>query len=66
MIPDKKLRISIFAGILFLLISSPQVYKLTSQVLGNWIANGAGCPNPHGLLLHTIVFILVTRLSMNY
>ncbi len=62
---DKKLRISVFAGILFFLIANPATFKLMSSILGNWVAN-AGCPTTAGLILHTIVFIIVTRLSMEY
>lgn len=65
-VPDRKMRISIFAGILFLIIASPQLFKVMRQVLGDWVASPAGCPTQQGLLLHTVVFVLLTRLSMNY
>lgn len=64
--PDKKMRISIFAGLLFLVIASPMLFKVMRNLLGNWVASASGCPTNSGLILHTVVFILLTRLSMDY
>lgn len=48
---------SLKSGFVFFLVSNPQTYKLTSQILGPWVA-ADGCPTPAGLFLHTLVFIL--------
>lgn len=45
----------------FLLVSSPETYKLTSGLLGDWIANATGKPQLGGLVLHALVFLIVLR-----
>ena len=64
-----KWRISLLAGILFLIVSAPLLYKLVNAVLQKIspqlrVCDESGCPTSFGLVLHTIVFVLVTRLSM--
>lgn len=62
----KKWLISVWAGLLFLVIASPLVYRVTgyiTQLIGLRTSKN-GCPNGIGLILHAIVFILLTRLSM--
>lgn len=44
----------------YVAVSNPATYKLTSGILGQWVANSAGTPNIGGLILHAIVFILLT------
>ena len=67
--PDnrEKWMASLMAGVLFLVIASPYLYKavnsLTSR-LGLEIASANGCPNVYGLLIHTVVFTLVVRALM--
>jgi hypothetical protein len=63
----EKWQISLLSGLVFLLISAPALYKLTDMVgraAGLPLASETGCPTLAGLLLHTIVFVLVTRLLM--
>lgn len=60
---------SFVAALLFLIISSPTVYKLVSSIFSNLvpslpIANGEGCPTMLGLVVHTIVFFLLVRAVM--
>jgi hypothetical protein len=53
-------------ALVFLLISSPFVYKITGSLthsLGFTTSNN-GCPNIYGLLLHTLVFLLLARCVM--
>lgn len=58
-----KVSISFFSAILFALISLPQTYQLTKKLLGiKTIKNG--CPTFVGHVLHTIVFFIVSYLSM--
>lgn len=65
---SQKWRISVLSGLVFLLISSPLLYRLTGSLgecLGLSISSVSGCPTTLGLLLHTVVFVLVTKLLMN-
>lgn len=56
-----KLYISIFSAFLFALVSSPYTYKLTNNVVNTYSNN---CPTYNGILLHTLVFFILTFLSM--
>ena len=64
-IRDRKLRISVFAAILFFIISNPEMFKFVRQLLGSWVSNESGCPTTQGLLLHTGVYLLITYALMN-
>lgn len=46
----------------FIAIASPQAFELTRTILGSWIATGEGVPKLGGLILHALVFVLVTHL----
>ena len=64
----KKWQISIFSAFIFILVVNPYTYKLTQKVLGDYlgkIAEVNGCPTTRGLALHTIVYILLVRGSMD-
>jgi hypothetical protein len=52
-----KFKYSIYSALVFFLVSNPETYKLTSSILGNWVAGPSGCPSPSGLFIHTAVFI---------
>jgi len=60
----KKLFITIQAVILFLVFSSPMTYKVMRKVLGPMIATFEGLPHPTGILLHALLFGIVTYLLM--
>ena len=63
-----KWQISIFSAFIFLLVSIPWTYRLTQKIFGGFlgpIAFGNGCPTTLGLVLHTIVYILLVRISMD-
>jgi len=67
MAEPNKFLISVYAAVLFLIISLPDVYKLTNQYIGPLIGRplyGINGPTTTGLLIHTAVFLLITRLSM--
>jgi flagellar biosynthesis/type III secretory pathway M-ring protein FliF/YscJ len=49
--------------LLFFIIANPALFKVT-RALGGWVASPEGCPRTGGLLLHGIVFAIVTRLIM--
>ena len=64
----KKWQISIFSACIFILVIHPYTYKLTQKVLGGVlgrIADMNGCPTTRGLVLHTLVYILLVRGSMD-
>jgi len=46
--------------IVFFLVANPETFKLTSSLLGSWIANSSGLPSNLGLLLHALVFVLLS------
>ena len=63
-----KWHISIFSAFIFILVIHPYTYKFTQQMLGGFLgklSNDNGCPTTRGLTLHTIVYILLVRGSMD-
>lgn len=56
-------KVSFQAALLFFLIANPLTFKLTSNVFGSWVAD-AGCPTSAGLILHAVVYGLITFLLM--
>jgi len=63
-----KWKISIFSALIFILVVNPYTYKITQNILGRLlgkIADSNGCPTPLGLILHTVVYILLVRGSMD-
>lgn len=60
--------ISLRTAILFIIVSSPFLYKLVNQTVGKLfgfsIASTSGCPTYGGLFLHTVVFALLLRAIM--
>lgn len=63
---SEKWNITFFSAVIFLLVVNPYTYNLTqslfSKLLGPISSNG--CPTMVGLLLHTVVYILLVRYSM--
>ncbi len=63
----KKWQISIFSACIFIIVINPYMYMFTQKMFGNClgkIAETNGCPTTTGLILHTIVYILLVRGSM--
>lgn len=60
----EKLGISVYSGILFALINLPVTYSFTSQNVKSGIVDASGCPTPKGILIHTIVFLGLSFLTM--
>ncbi len=64
---SQKWSITMFSAIIFILVVNPYTYKLTnfifSNILGPIVSNG--CPTIVGLSLHTAVYILLVRYSMD-
>ncbi len=64
---DMKWKISFFSALIFILVVHPMTYQLTQKLFGNIlgrISDTNGCPTNVGLILHTIVYILLVRGSM--
>jgi hypothetical protein len=64
----KKWQISIFSAFIFILVIHPYTYMFTQKLLGGFvgkIADNSGCPTTLGLIIHTIVYILLVRGSMD-
>ena len=64
----KKWQISIFSALIFILVINPYTYIFTQNLLGGLIgkiADNNGCPTFLGLIIHTIVYILLVRVSMD-
>lgn len=62
---EKKMMISLMSAALFYIIANPQLFVLVRSLLGNGIASASGCPTNLGLLVHALVFFLVTWAIMN-
>jgi hypothetical protein len=65
---DTKWQITLFSALIFLIVVHPMTYQLTQKLLGGVlgkIADPSGCPTTVGLALHTIVYILLVRGSMD-
>ena len=65
---SKKWQISLFSALIFLIVVSPYTYQLTDKLFGKLlgkIADANGCPTTTGLILHTIVYVLLVRGSMD-
>lgn len=60
---QKKLQISLGSAVLFMVTNLPQTYKITDKILP-WKTITKGCPTHLGLLTHTLVFFIITFLSM--
>jgi len=63
-----KWQISFFSAFIFIFVIHPYTYKFTQQILGGFLGKLAdvnGCPTTLGLFLHTLVYILLVRGSMD-
>jgi hypothetical protein len=64
----KKWQISIFSAFIFILVIHPYTYMLTQKLLGGFvgkIVDSHGSPTSIGLFIHTILYILLVRGSMD-
>ena len=60
---DPKVMASLQAALLFLIVANPATYRLVQMIFGGLfkVANAAtGCPSAAGLLLHAVVFGLLS------
>jgi hypothetical protein len=62
---DPRIFYSIQAALVFIVVSSPILYNLVQSVVGRLFTVAVkGCPTVAGLVLHAVVFALVTYLLM--
>lgn len=64
-----KWKISIFSAFIFIVVVHPYMYMFTQKMVGNTlgkIADAGGCPTTRGLILHTLVYVLLVRGSMDF
>ena len=61
---EQKLNISFNSAILFYLINLPFTYNLTSNLINTTLIS-MNCPANLGIILHTLVFFIITYLSMS-
>lgn len=61
----QKFIISIMSALLFFIVANPDTFRLMRAILGSWVSGPNGCPTTGGLILHTIVFMLITWGMMN-
>lgn len=64
---SREWNITLLAVVIFVVVSLPMTYNLVDGLLGGIVGPIAfgGCPTTTGLVLHTIVFALLTRYSMD-
>ena len=48
--------------LLFALIASPFLFKTVAGLAGSWVASNSGSPTPAGLLLHGLVFVVLSHI----
>lgn len=54
-----KWKYSFYSALLFFIISSPQIYKITHHILGKYVNIAKnGCPSAVGLVLHSVVYMV--------
>ena len=64
---SQKWNITLFSAFIFSLIVNPYTYKLTNSLFSKILGPIAisGYPTVMGLILHTVVYILLVRYSMD-
>jgi hypothetical protein len=62
---EKQMLISLMSAALFYVVANPQTFLFMKGLTGLDLANMSGCPTGMGLLLHALVFFLVTWGLMN-
>jgi hypothetical protein len=62
---NQKMMISLMSGLLFFIVANPETFKFVRNILGGWVSSPTGCPTVQGLLVHTVVYFLLTWALMN-
>lgn len=61
----QKLYITVIIAIIFIIVSSPFVYRLTNKV-GLHTCDSNGCPTLLGLSIHTVVFAVLVYVFLYF
>lgn len=61
----KMIKYSFYSTLLFLVISGTDLYDITGKLIPG-IANGRGCPEMKGILIHGLVFFVILLIMMNF
>jgi hypothetical protein len=56
--------ISIIVAMIFLIVASPYLFRITNGILGGRISDSRGFPTVTGLLVHGMIFLLIIRAMM--
>lgn len=62
---EQKFLISIMSSLVFFIVANPETFRFVRKIFGSWVSSPTGCPTTRGLLLHTVVFLLITWGMMN-
>lgn len=62
---EQKFIISLISALLFFIVANPDTFRIMRRVFGSWVSGPNGCPTTAGLILHTIVFMLISWGMMN-
>ena len=63
----EKWKFSLIGTFLVVILFNPTIFRITQNILGNLIgkiSDKSGCPTVLGYLLHSLVFTLLVRYSM--
>ena len=64
-VQEKKMFISLMSAALFYVVANPQTFLILKNLTGLNLASASGCPTGMGLLIHALVFFMVTWGLMN-
>ena len=53
------------SALLFFVIANPTTFRVVRRIFGNWVSTPTGCPSTYGLLLHSLVYLLISWGMMN-
>ena len=62
---EKKFLIALMSALLFFVIANPTTFRIVRKIFGNWVSTPTGCPSTYGLLLHSLVYLLISWGMMN-
>lgn len=64
----EKWKYTLFTTVIFLVVINPVTYQLVNKLFRNLvgtICDSAGCPTTTGILVHTVIFTLLVRYTMD-
>jgi hypothetical protein len=59
-----QIQFTLLPAIAYMIVASPETYKLVRSVAGDWVATSDGTAKLGGLALHAIVFVMLVTLLM--